>query len=252
MQSTFHEFHLSAGAENWILTEQKLFLHLLLLGGTFLQILVSSFSPENIKMSHTFQILVSLIIEASESDSWSAARKEWRLDTIYEQQGETCLCGHYPITDNCVIINKKNQNVVTVGNVCIKHFLSDRNRGGVEDGDEDEDDEDDSDDGDEDGKDGSGSSTGGNDDMFTVPSKCFRSLSQLHKNPDDTTASKALIELATRLKILSKQDAHWYNKLTRGKGARKHFDRHHPRFSEKKYQIRKAKNAKLLQGFRKP
>lgn len=36
---------------------------------------------------------------------------------------ETCLCGHYPIIENCVLRNKTNGEFATVGNCCVKKFL---------------------------------------------------------------------------------------------------------------------------------
>lgn len=33
-----------------------------------------------------------------------------------------CICGH-DIYENCIIINKKNGNILTIGNSCIKKFI---------------------------------------------------------------------------------------------------------------------------------
>ena len=35
----------------------------------------------------------------------------------------TCLCGHSPIIEHCVIVNRLNGNSVIVGNVCVTKFL---------------------------------------------------------------------------------------------------------------------------------
>ena len=36
---------------------------------------------------------------------------------------EACLCGHRPIVELCVLINKVNGQRATVGNHCVKQFL---------------------------------------------------------------------------------------------------------------------------------
>ena len=76
--------------------------------------------------SHQFA-LASRIVELSEANSWNAAKLEWKLDSIwFVQEGdepETCLCGHYPIIEVCVIQNRENGNVTEVGNVCVNKFL---------------------------------------------------------------------------------------------------------------------------------
>lgn len=46
------------------------------------------------------------------------------LDQIFEaDKPETCLCGHFPIIEICVLRNKNNQNTATVGNCCVKKFI---------------------------------------------------------------------------------------------------------------------------------
>lgn len=64
------------------------------------------------------------IVELSEADDWDRARLEWRIEDIYiQRRPETCLCGHFPINELCVLRNKKNHNKATVGNVCVKKFM---------------------------------------------------------------------------------------------------------------------------------
>jgi hypothetical protein len=64
------------------------------------------------------------ILTLSISEDWRLAKLEWRLTDIYEStEPDTCLCGHNPIREICVIKNIYNCNVATVGNVCIKKFL---------------------------------------------------------------------------------------------------------------------------------
>jgi hypothetical protein len=56
--------------------------------------------------------------------TWDAAKLEWELKEIYEsEEPETCLCGHFPIIELCVIGNKLNRNSATVGNCCVKKFI---------------------------------------------------------------------------------------------------------------------------------
>lgn len=70
------------------------------------------------------------IINRSESDSWNLARNEWVFEYAYQSnEKETCLCGHYPILNICVIKNHKNNRQTDVGNCCISKFL------GIKDGD---------------------------------------------------------------------------------------------------------------------
>ena len=64
------------------------------------------------------------IIALSESEIWDAARLEWELETVFEDPDySTCLCGHYPIKELCIIRNEKNGNEATVGNCCVKKFM---------------------------------------------------------------------------------------------------------------------------------
>lgn len=64
------------------------------------------------------------ILALSQSTSWDEAKREWALHSIYEaDEFETCLCGHYPIKEVCVLQNKKNRSMATVGNCCVKKFI---------------------------------------------------------------------------------------------------------------------------------
>lgn len=72
------------------------------------------------------------ILERSTATTWDAAKLEWTLHEVFEsEEPETCLCGHYPIIENCVLRNKTNGAFATVGNCCVKKFIglpSDRKR----------------------------------------------------------------------------------------------------------------------------
>ena len=64
------------------------------------------------------------IIELSESKNWDSAKLEWCLLEVYEAEvPETCLCGHFPIIEICVLSNKRNGNTTRVGNCCVKKFI---------------------------------------------------------------------------------------------------------------------------------
>ena len=64
------------------------------------------------------------IIELSEAITWDAAKLEWKLAEVYEaDEPETCLCGHFPIIEICILSNIKNTNSTNVGNCCVKKFM---------------------------------------------------------------------------------------------------------------------------------
>ncbi len=64
------------------------------------------------------------IIQLSVSDVWESARLEWDFKYVYEsEEPSTCLCGHYPIKNICVIKNRINSNETEVGNCCVNKFL---------------------------------------------------------------------------------------------------------------------------------
>lgn len=64
------------------------------------------------------------ILERSTAATWDAAKLEWTLREVFEsEEPETCLCGHYPIIENCVLRNKINGVFATVGNCCVKKFI---------------------------------------------------------------------------------------------------------------------------------
>lgn len=68
--------------------------------------------------------LTQEIVRLSKAKSWDLARLEWRLATVYfADEAETCLCGHFPIRELCVLRNSVNDNEAVVGNHCVKKFL---------------------------------------------------------------------------------------------------------------------------------
>jgi hypothetical protein len=68
--------------------------------------------------------LAQEIISLSSAKIWEEAKLEWRLnDVYYEEEPETCLCGHFPIIEICVLLNGKNGSTAIVGNCCVKKFI---------------------------------------------------------------------------------------------------------------------------------
>lgn len=68
--------------------------------------------------------LAGEIIARSSGANWDEARLEWALDEVYESsEPETCLCGHNPIIELCILRNRINGGFATVGNCCVKKFI---------------------------------------------------------------------------------------------------------------------------------
>jgi hypothetical protein len=69
--------------------------------------------------------LLRAIVQLSLVNDWSRAKLEWRLSGLYFQCDPpgTCLCGHYPIHNHCVLVNRFNRQEVTVGSCCAQRFL---------------------------------------------------------------------------------------------------------------------------------
>lgn len=68
--------------------------------------------------------LIEEILARSQSNVWDMAKLEWKLNEIYEaDEPETCLCGHFPIIEICILKNKLNAQFATVGNCCVKKFI---------------------------------------------------------------------------------------------------------------------------------
>lgn len=73
---------------------------------------------------YNFQQLKRGILALSVSPDWETAKKEWKLTSMYEvDEPDTCLCGHSPIIEICVLTNILNGKVAEVGNRCVKRFL---------------------------------------------------------------------------------------------------------------------------------
>ena len=73
-------------------------------------------------MSH--KQLSAEIVALSTARQWDKARLEWSLEAVYfADEAETCLCGHFPIIELCILRNRSNQAEATVGNHCVKKFM---------------------------------------------------------------------------------------------------------------------------------
>lgn len=69
---------------------------------------------------------MSRIVGLSNADTWDLAKLEWGLDQVYLVDKDSpgiCLCGHRPIIEHCVLLNRDNGNTAIVGNVCVGKFL---------------------------------------------------------------------------------------------------------------------------------
>jgi hypothetical protein len=71
-----------------------------------------------------FARLKAGILSLSNSQEWPIAKLEWSLWQVYQaDEPDTCLCGHNPILEICVLKNRKNGNFAEVGNVCVNKFM---------------------------------------------------------------------------------------------------------------------------------
>jgi len=68
--------------------------------------------------------LTEEIIALSSCQYWDSAKQEWDFTYAYmSEEFQTCLCGHYPIREICVLRNSVNGNETEVGNCCVNKFL---------------------------------------------------------------------------------------------------------------------------------
>ena len=64
------------------------------------------------------------IIALSFAQTWTEAKLEWEIAEVYRAgQPDACLCGHFPIIEVCVLVNKATRHEAKVGNCCAKKFL---------------------------------------------------------------------------------------------------------------------------------
>lgn len=68
--------------------------------------------------------LMEEILKRSQAKVWDIAKLELKLNEIYEaEEPETCLCGHFPIVEVCILKNELNTKFATVGNCCVNKFI---------------------------------------------------------------------------------------------------------------------------------
>ncbi len=68
--------------------------------------------------------LIERTIELSVNKNWNEAKKEWKVYHIYmSSEYLTCDCGHFPIVEIVKIQNLYNNNIMTIGNCCVKKFI---------------------------------------------------------------------------------------------------------------------------------
>jgi hypothetical protein len=70
--------------------------------------------------------LVEAVVDRSIADNWHHAKIEWELVSVcFSDPDEpgTCLCGHTPIIELCLLCNRENGNTAVVGNHCVRRFL---------------------------------------------------------------------------------------------------------------------------------
>lgn len=67
--------------------------------------------------------LTTELLKLSNSKDWDIAKLEWDSINIEKvKESETCLCGHYPISEVCILENKNTKYTIRVGNCCVKKF----------------------------------------------------------------------------------------------------------------------------------
>lgn len=78
------------------------------------------------EVPHKGYALVREILARSVATTWPDAKQEWELSGVVFSAPDdpgTCLCGHFPIRERCVLTNRETGAEVVVGNVCVKKFL---------------------------------------------------------------------------------------------------------------------------------
>jgi len=73
-------------------------------------------------MTKNFETLKTKVLELSKEITFEKAILEWNHKEIYRKAGSTCLCGHKPITNVCVLEHEDSGEKIEVGNECVHHF----------------------------------------------------------------------------------------------------------------------------------
>jgi hypothetical protein len=68
--------------------------------------------------------LAEAIVDLSCATNFESAVMEWNIEDIWKSdEPSTCLCGHNPIHEHCLLRNVRNGNAALVGNVCVTRFM---------------------------------------------------------------------------------------------------------------------------------
>ncbi len=71
--------------------------------------------------------LTEELMKLSKAENWDKAKLEWGVKyTVEVNFFETCLCGHYPIANICVIENTTTGHSARIGRCCAKRFMGDK------------------------------------------------------------------------------------------------------------------------------
>lgn len=120
-----------------------------------------------------------------------------------------CICNHF-IMENCVIKNQYNGGELVVGNECINHFERKE---------------------------------------LQVSKPARAAHRRLVKDVEKVSMSEALLEVAIRCKVLTKNDVERYRNITTGPGSRLQFESQSKTFSPKLFEMRKKMNKKVRYAF---
>jgi hypothetical protein len=74
-------------------------------------------------MGHYFDTLQARILQKSRSTNWEKAVLEWEVESMYEDPEGICTCGYSPITQHNILCNRYTKEKLTVGRICVKRFL---------------------------------------------------------------------------------------------------------------------------------
>jgi hypothetical protein len=156
------------------------------------------------------ELLRFKVIEASIASTWEDAKLEWSLDTIYDEHGGSCECGHH-IVQHCIIRNDQTDTELIVGNVCINHF---------------------------------------DVPELYVPVVARGCLKRVREEIHTAHANQDLLEVAFRLDIISELEWDKYEQKTTGRGSRTRFWWDHPHYDPNAVELVEKINHFIVLGFR--
>lgn len=68
------------------------------------------------------QGFMDTLVNKSKSGAFTEAIHEWYEDRFFIGEGSKCICHAHPIKLNCVLKNRFNKHVLTIGSTCLFHF----------------------------------------------------------------------------------------------------------------------------------